>query len=957
MRTIRVLKHEALALLGCSSLMAGGPRDRSLDADWRFHRGDVPGAEAPAFDDSSWRALDVPHDWSIEDLPPKPDAVPELEVVTGEWRFRPGDDPKWTARELDDGGWRKVTLPDIWENHGQVASDNVFGWFRRRVTIPAEFRGKDFDLLLGKIDDVDEAWVNGRRVGGTGSFPPDYRWADQEQRRYRVPASLTRDGTITIAVRVFDGAKTGGIHAVGVKSERVGPFDPLEAGNRHFTGFTVGGIGWYRKHFTLKDTGKRVAVRFDGVYMNPELWLNGRRLGEHPNGYTSFEFDLTPHLKPAGQRNVLAVRVRNEGRNSRWYTGSGIYRHVWLTVTDPVHVPTWGLFVTTPEVSKDKARVKLATEAANTGSVDLTAGVRVTVRDAGGRSVGMAEGVLSLPAGQVRTSELTVEVSNPKLWSPDSPHLYAAGVEVIVAGKTVDTVSTSFGIRSIEADATRGFRLNGEPLKLKGGCIHHDNGPLGAAAIDRAEERKIELLKANGYNAVRTSHNPPSPALLDACDRLGMLVIDEAFDQWNESKEKNDQDYHRFFKDWFERDIASMVRRDRNHPSVIMWSIGNEIPEQFRAGDIQKRLREAVLRHDSTRFVTQAICSDWGRVFENWNELSDPAFTHLDIAGYNYLPQFYEGDHQRHPERVMYGSESFPKDAFDYWKHVEEKPYLIGDFVWTAMDYLGEAGIAHSVLSNEPNPFFMGWPWVNAWCGDLDLCGFRKPQSYYRDIVWRERGIAMLVHEPIPAGLTEVLSAWAWPEESDRWNWAGHEGKSLQVSVCSRCDTVRLELNGKAIGEKTVSESTKLTARFDVPYQPGRLRAIGLSDGKVVAETSLETTGPAKKLRLTADRPHIRADRNDLSYVTVEVVDAEGRRVPDAEVPVRFSVSGTGELAGQASAVPNKPASFKTPRRETYQGRCLAILRPKGAAGSITLRAEADGLEPDSVIVKTHAAR
>lgn len=940
---------------GALPFAAASPRDVLLDGDWRFLRGDATGAENPAFDDSKWRLLDLPHDWSIEDLPTKPDALPELEAVTGEWRFMPGDDPKWKARELDDSGWRQVTLPALWENHGQAATDNVYGWFRRRITIPAECRGKDFDLLLGKIDDVDETWVNGQHVGGTGSFPPDYRWADQEPRRYRVPASLTRDGTIAIAVRVFDGAKTGGIHAAGVKSERVGPFDPLEASNRHFTGFTVGGIGWYRKHLTLKETDKRVTVRFDGVYMNPELWLNGRRLGEHPHGYTSFEFDLTPHLKPAGQRNVLAVRVRNEGRNSRWYSGSGIYRHVWLTVTDPVHVPSSGLFVTTPDVSTDKARVKLSIEVANTGRADLTAGTRVTVRDAAGKSIGTAEGTLSLPAGQTRTSEQTIEVSNPKLWSADSPHLHTAEVEVVVGGKTVDTVSTSFGIRKIEADATRGFRLNGIPMKLKGGCIHHDNGPLGAAAIDRAEERKIELLKANGYNAVRTSHNPPSPALLDACDRLGMLVIDEAFDQWNESKEKNDQDYHRFFKDWFVRDIASMVRRDRNHPSVIMWSIGNEIPEQFRAGDTQKRLREAVLRHDSTRFVTQAICSDWGKVFQNWNELSDPAFTHLDIAGYNYLPQFYEGDHQRHPERVMYGSESYPKDAFDYWKHVEEKPYLIGDFVWTAMDYLGEAGIAHSVLSNEPNPFFMGWPWVNAWCGDLDLCGFKKPQSYYRDIVWRKREIAMFVHEPIPAGLTEILSGWAWPNESDSWNRAGHEGKALQVSVYSRCDTVRLELKGKSIGEKPVSESTKLTARFDVPYQPGELRAIGLRDGKVVEETSLVTTGPAKKLRLTADRSNIRADRNDLAYVTVEVVDAEGRRVPDAEVPVRFSVSGAGELAGQASAVPNKPAGFKSPRRETYQGRCLAILRPKAGAGNITLRAEADGLEAGTVTVTTNS--
>ncbi len=784
-------------------------RTVGFDEDWRFHRGDVPGAEMAGFDDSGWRTLHLPHDWSIEDLP-----------------------------------------------------------------------------------------------GKTGDTP-----------------------------------------------RRFGPFDPAEASNRHFTGFTVGGIGWYRKSFTFGETDKRVSVRFDGVYMNPEVWINGHRLGEHPHGYTSFEFDLTPHLKPAGQENVLAVKVRNEGWNSRWYSGSGIYRHVWLTVTDPVHIPTWGVFVTSTEVSSRKALVAIDAEVANGSANEVSAGIRVRALDPDGKEVGTTRSTLRIPAGKTRSQRLGFAVMSPKLWSLDAPNLHRAEVEVIVEGEVIDTVSTPFGIRRIEADAKRGFLLNGKPLFLKGGCIHHDNGPLGAAAIDRAEERKIELLKANGYNAIRTSHNPPSPALLDACDRLGMLVINEAFDQWNEPKEKNDHGYQRDFKDWFARDIASMVRRDRNHPSVIMWSVGNEIPEQFRAGDLGMQIREEVLKHDTTRFVTQGICTDWGDVFKNWDQRSDPAFTHLDIAGYNYLPQFYEGDHRRHPDRIMYGSESFPKDAFDYWKHVEEKPYVIGDFVWTAMDYLGEAGLAHSVLSNEENPFFMGWPWFNAWCGDLDLCGFKKPQSYYRDVLWREREIAMFVHEPIPDGLHEVLSWWAWPKESDSWNWAGHQGKPLQVSVYSRCEQVRLELNGKVVGEKEVSEETKLTAKFNVPYEAGELKAVGLKDGQPVAETVLTTTGPAAAIRLTADRTSIRADRDDLAYVTVEVVDAEGRRVPDARARVRFSVTGVGDLAGQASAVPNEPASFQQPQRETYEGRCLAILRPSGEEGTLELRAEAEGLEPATLTI------
>jgi beta-galactosidase len=299
---------------------------------------------------------------------------------------------------------------------------------------------------------------------------------------------------------------------------------------------------------------------------------------------------------------------------------------------------------------------------------------------------------------------------------------------------------------------------------------------------------------------------------------------------------------------------------------------------------------------------------------------------------------------------VILTTESYPKEAFRYWSLVEKHPYVIGDFVWTSMDYLGESGLAHSLLSNQPNSFFMPWPWFNAWCGDLDLCGFKKPQSFYRDVVWRRSQLEMFVHSPIPPGLTEVVSGWGWPDETHSWNWKGHEGEPLQVSIYSRCDAVRLELNGKVIGEKSAEKD--ITFKFDVPYAPGELRAIGLNKGKEVARKTLSTTGEARKLKLTADRTRIHADRNDLSYVAIEVVDAKGNRVPTAKIPVRFSVTGVGELAGQVSAVPNEPASFKTPLRETFQGRCLAILRPSGQTGKITLRAEADGLSPEEITIE-----
>jgi beta-galactosidase len=921
-------------------------RERNFDSDWRFLRADAPGVDAPGFDDAAWRRLALPHDWSIEDLPPLAVSAPELPVVDGQWRFQKGDDAAWKTPKFDDSQWQSVTLPDTWEHHSDYTNDNVYGWFRRPIEISAECKGKDFDLLLGCIDDVDETFLNGERIGGMGSFPPDYRTAYSTARRYRVPAALVRgDGSDVLAVRVFDGEGNGGLVEAGTKSARVGPFAPGQSEGGASTGHVLGGTGWYRKHFKLAaaEGNKLVAVRFDGVYMNADFWINGKLLGNHPYGYTSFEFDLTPYLKPVGQENIIAVRVRNEGKNSRWYSGSGIYRHTWLTVTDPIHVATWGVFVTTPEISKAKAVVKIASEVRNRTGAEADVVVRTRVLDSKGKAVRTSESHLRLPANETRAVEQTLEVRSPRLWSTDSPELYSAEVEIVAAGKTVDKTSTHFGIRKIEVDAENGFRLNGQALKLKGGCMHHDNGPLGSATIDRAEERRVELMKANGFNAIRTSHNPPSPAFLDACDRLGILVIDEAFDCWNEGK--NGQDYHLYFKDWAGRDIASMIRRDRNHPSVVIWSIGNEIPDQFRAEATAEKLREAVLSHDATRPITQAICSDWGNVMRNWDQLSDVAFRHLDIGGYNYLPDKYESDHARNPKRVMMATESYPKDFFDYWSLVEKHPYIIGDFVWTAMDYFGESGIGHSTPSNEQDSFLKPWPWFNAWCGDLDVCGFKKPQSYYRDVVWHRSQIEIAVHTPLPDGAYERVSAWGWPDETQSWNWAGREGKPMQVAVYSRCDSVRLELNGKVIGEKPVSAATKLTAKFDVPYQPGELRAVGLINGNVAAQTTLATSGAPKRLKLVADRASIRADRNDLSYVTVEVVDANGRRVPNAEVAVRFSVSGAGELAAQASAGPNEPASFKAPVRKTFQGRCLAILRPLGSPGDIHLRAEADGFE------------
>jgi beta-galactosidase len=538
----------------------------------------------------------------------------------------------------------------------------------------------------------------------------------------------------------------------------------------------------------------------------------------------------------------------------------------------------------------------------------------------------------------------------PKLWSQENPSLYRAEVEVFLRGEIVDHSSTTFGIRKIEVDAEGGLRLNGEAVKLKGGCMHHDNGVLGAATIDRAEERRVQLLKANGYNAIRTSHNPPSPALLDACDHLGMLVIDEAFDMWEQPN--NPQDYHRFFDDWWQRDISSMVRRDRNHPSVIFWSIGNEIPERAepKGVEIAGWLVSEVKRHDSTRPVTMAVCEFWNVPGATWSQ-TDPAFVHLDVGGYNYQWKQYESDHQRLPQRVMMGTESFPSEAFENWQLVEKHSYVLGDFVWTAMDYLGEVGIGHSMLADNPDAFSGGYPWFNSYCGDIDLIGDKKPQSYFRDVVWGRSRLEMAVQRPIPQGRREKISAWGWSDELRSWTWPGFEGKPLNVRVYSSGDQVRLQLNGKDLGIQPISAATKLRAEFSVPYSPGKLRAVALQNGTELASLSFRTAGAPAKLRLMADRLSIRPDRNDLSYVTVEVLDATGNLVPDAIVPVTLSISGAGQLAGVGNADPKDVASFQQPHRKTFHGKCLAVVRPTGIQGSITLRAEAQGLSATTVTI------
>jgi beta-galactosidase len=735
----------------------------------------------------------------------------------------------------------------------------------------------------------------------------------------------------------------------------VGPFSKESIGTTA-TGYTIGGTAWYRKTFTLEndDRFSQTIINFDGVYMNSDVWVNGKMVGSHPYGYTAFQFDISEYLNPVGNPNVIAVKVKNEGKNSRWYSGSGIYRHVWLIRKQPIHITHNGVFVNTESISENEANIAVSATVENSTNDVTDVQLQINIIDANGKIAITSETpVESLQTGTENITQ-SIKVPQAKLWSTEDPNLYTAEVKVIANGEITDKTLTTFGIRTIHFDAKTGFTLNGKTVLLKGSNLHHDNGFLGSATIDRAEERRVELMKANGFNAIRASHNPPSKQFLDACDRLGVLVMDEAFDQW--VRPKNPQDYNLSFREWWKKDLKSMIYRDRNHPSVIFWSIGNELNERADSLGyaIRKELVAEAQRLDSTRPVTEGVCDFWDHWGRKWSTAA-PVFTDLDVAGYNYLHTKYESDHAKFPDRIMVGTESYAAEAYAYWQGVEKNSWVIGDFVWTGMDHLGETGCGNSKISEEPGPRvgLQPWPWFSNNCGDIDLCGNKKPQSYYRDVVWDNSKIEMMVHTPIPEGMVETYSYWGWPDEYPSWNWKDNEGRIMDVRVFTKSPLVRLELNGKVIGEQAIDTKTGITANFKVPYEPGVLKAIALDEGNEVASKELKTTGTPAKVKLTADRSEINASRNDLSYISVEITDDQGNVIPDATIPVTFTVSGIGKIAGSGNANPTDMESFNNPVCKTFRGKALAILRPleDKKSGTINLMAEADGLETGEVVI------
>jgi beta-galactosidase/beta-glucuronidase len=724
---------------------------------------------------------------------------------------------------------------------------------------------------------------------------------------------------------------------------------PYSAANASGTGYLPGGIGLYRKTFRLAEAagGRKIFLGFDGVYRDSDVWINGHHLGHRPSGYSSFEYDLTPHVNFGAKPNVVAVRVdHSAAADSRWYTGSGIYRHAWLTLTGAVHVVRWGTYIHTPVVRDAEALVSIETGVVNESKAAAQIRLVTAIEDAAGREVATVAAEERLAPGATHTFVQQSMVAKPRLWSTVEPNLYTAVTRVFAGGALADEYRTPFGIRTIRFDPNRGFFLNGQPGKLKGVCIHHDLGALGAAFSEAALERRLKLLKEIGVNAIRCSHNPMAPELYDLCDRLGLLVMDEAFDEWTGGKKKwiegwnvgtpGTRGYHEVFEEWAIRDIEDMVLRDRSHASIVMWSIGNEIdypgdpfghprgrdglkPGMLDANVlpmIARRLVAAVKRLDGTRPVTQGLADT---LASNATGLAGL----LDVAGYNYLEQYYARDHETYPGRVILGSEN--SHSLAAWRAVAANDYVAGQFLWTGVDYLGES---------------QRYPHRGSTAGLLDYCGFRKPGSYLREALWSDGPMVYAAAQeagPGRAGLAE------------HWNWSGDARKTIPVEVYTNCAAAELFLNGRSLGEKPVADRLQPVLRWEVPNEPGVVRAIGKRDGTEAARFELATAGAPQHLELAPDKTTLQANGSDLAHVEIRVVDADGRRVYGADQMIEAALSGAGELAAMDSGDPRDVTPVQAGRRKAWQGRALAIVRAGASPGKVTIRASAPGVRAAEV--------
>ena len=927
-------------VLASAIFAAESPRRcERFNLGWKFHRGEVQdkGRELAGVPVTRWHWIAV-----------------DGGAIDAERLSTPGLDMSGEA-------WQTAkTGEDTFQNR------IGFAWFR--TTLP-HVDGEDLVARFAGVDDNATVYLNGRKIGSNAGWNQPFEvvlsqaWKPGGPNILGLLVENTQGmGGIIGKVEVAPGRGVAGPARPDFddRSWRVVdvPHDwsiegPFEKGSRD-TAHLPGGVGWYRKSFDATEdwTDKSVSIHFDGVYERSDMWLNGKHLGFHHYGYTAFTYDLTPHLNIGG-KNVLAVRVDNSLR-SRWYPGSGIYRDVDLIVAGKVRVDTWGTYIATPEVSADRATVVVKTTVRNDDTEEKNITLLSRIVDPQGQTVATAESAQTIAAGEGATFKQRTAVSNPRLWSCETPDLYRLLTTVRADGTPSDEYTTTFGIRSVEFRPGRGLFINGKSVKLKGVNLHHDNGILGAEAHPRAEERRVLLMKEMGANAIRTAHNPPSSAFLDACDRHGMLVIDEAFDEWTRGKRGG---YSNVFEKYWRKDMESMILRDRNHPSVIMWSMGNECPDQgFPSGVQTVKMLAAFTRElDPTRAITYG--AQPGNMFrfptaEFWAA--------LDACGYNYEAYSrghgggYAESHARFPDRLMYGSESRMLMLLPYWRMIMEHDHVLGDFVWTGMDYLGEVGTGAGLAEHDQFPGYI------ANCGSYDLCGFPKAHSYYRKLIWtmdKDGAVAPTVHATVRrkhsgTDVQWVQAAWGWMPSISSWTWP-NAPNTMYVDVYSGCDEVELFLNGASLGKKTFSkdDGCRYINTWEVPYEPGEMKAVGYKDGDSATEHVLTSAGRPSGLKLTLDREAFRANGCDLAFVKVEVVDAKGNWNPLAEHKLRFEVSGPATIAavGNSNPLADLKHDYHGTTASTYDGRCLLVVRSTTKPGPVSVTVAGNGLERETV--------
>jgi len=729
-------------------------------------------------------------------------------------------------------------------------------------------------------------------------------------------------------------------------------------------GYYPTSIGKYTKYLSLVNTPQHYILDIDGSYMCTAVTLNENQLALHPYGYTPFLVDLTDTVRP-GHTNKLELLTNPIQPSSRWYTGGGVYRDVFLWIGGELRLEPWDTFVTT-SLEGDKAVVHVAYDVSADREADVM--LCAVILDGNNKETASANVRVSLSSGKTHV-EMDIPVEKPQLWEPETPNLYTLRTEIRENGEIADSSYTTFGIRTVSVDIQNGLLLNGKPLKLRGGCIHHDNGVLGAAAFPAAEERKVRLLKEAGFNALRTAHNPPSLALLEACDRMGLLVMDEAFDMW--AMEKHANDYHLWFPDWWDRDISYMVRRDRNHPCVISYSIGNEVYERSGKSDgvnWAKKLAAEVRRWDNTRMITAGMCGIWdspaesdppdyvkdfmggfddigmGELGSSFPDRTEAVMETLDMVGYNYLYFRYEVDHERYPNRIIWGSETHALTFYDSWQATLRNNYVIGDFTWTAIDSMGEVGTGRSMWARDgviPGLSLAKYPWRSCYQGDHDLCGYRRPQSYFRQAVFvGGTEPRIFTTHPTHNGEGYTGTDWHWYDVIDTWNFEdGYLGQPVQCDVYTDADEIEWYINGRCLGR---TQPVKAIATMMIPYERGEVSVIAYKNGLETGRSSLHTVGNAAKIAVTPEKTVIDADNRDLCYLHVTVTDENGARIPNARLGLCCEVTG-GELLGFYSGDPTVEDQYGSNTCHTFYGRALAIVRAKNP-GKITVTVSGSGL-------------